>query len=1102
MVVMAVVKRSSDANNGVPQPRKRRKTGDGEGDPELHPDFDEEGLSVGIIERIVLKNFMCHGHLDFSFGPNVNFVVGSNGSGKSAVLTALVVGLGGKATITGRGTSMKNFVKNQKSYAEIMIRLSNKGTDGYKRDLYGDSLTVVRRINQDGQTSYKLKSDKGVVISTKKEELTHILDQFNIQVDNPVSILNQDTSRNFLQSKLPTDKYKFFLKATQLQQMTNDYSTIQEQKDIMEETLLRKEEDLEGLEKDVLEKEQKFKDLTALGTLNEKKEQLIKMSAWAQVAVIEREIEPINRNMKKEDNRTPKFDQKIEESNMKQSHVAEEYQDINNSLEELLQNANHLKPDVDVAKRECDKEKARLKESQKNLKEIRSSLRTLRDEKKELEDEISNLKNSAHQDYEEERLLREASINEKKNEKESFEKNLNDKEHELQQFTSAVKRDRAKMGQIKQQQEEFSRQLHDQNTQLNRLKSSQANRLKIYGDFTPRLLEEIAKATRNKLFHRQPKGPIGSLISLVEDKWALAIECCLKSLVYAYICHDYHDEKTLKQIMKRVIPHSFKPVVIVSSFEDKKYSDLTQVRSEFPCLLDQISVEDPDVFNCLIDQRGIEFVILVEEGRQARDYMFRSPPQNCKECFTLEGDQIYPGKNQRSYASTQTKAQVLKASLDDEVGETLNDIEMTKQNVSRIQEEVKQVSNSMRQNQTQERNLLVHRKKIQDKISQLTLEINELLATEEPANVDVSTLEGEVEKYQIEIMGLSVLYWLLQDELKKKYTELETAKQHCTHYNNKKKEHLKVLADLQKELEAKQKEIESAQEKARSICAERIETRRTAQNIDSEINQISKRIEKERKSRGDPEQITREYYDAKNKFIEITTQMKNFKAFVTKLEELLKMRRHTYLEFRRFIAMRAKCYFAMMLSQRGYSGKMSFQHNENQLHIAALEACLRDRENAYFRFRKVIGVAVRIKFVQLISKRGFEGKLTMNHKDRVLSIQVHPHQGEGSASKDMKGLSGGERSFSTVCFIMALWESMESPFRALDEFDVFMDMVNRKISMDLMLKVAKEQKMRQFIFLTPLDMSKIKANPLVRISRLNDPERNQNALPFQPEEDE
>ena len=61
----------------------------------------------GLIRNITLKNFMCHEHLKLDLNSRITFIKGQNGSGKSAVLTAVMVGLGARAATTNRGTSVK-----------------------------------------------------------------------------------------------------------------------------------------------------------------------------------------------------------------------------------------------------------------------------------------------------------------------------------------------------------------------------------------------------------------------------------------------------------------------------------------------------------------------------------------------------------------------------------------------------------------------------------------------------------------------------------------------------------------------------------------------------------------------------------------------------------------------------------------------------------------------------------------------------------------------------------------------------------------------------------------------------------------------------------
>ncbi|CRK22251.1 hypothetical protein BN1723_012635 [Verticillium longisporum] len=80
---------------------------------------DNRAAENGIIENVECINFMCHERLYVELGPLINFIVGENGSGKSAVLTALTLCLGAKASSTNRGGSLKSFIKEGRDQAVI-----------------------------------------------------------------------------------------------------------------------------------------------------------------------------------------------------------------------------------------------------------------------------------------------------------------------------------------------------------------------------------------------------------------------------------------------------------------------------------------------------------------------------------------------------------------------------------------------------------------------------------------------------------------------------------------------------------------------------------------------------------------------------------------------------------------------------------------------------------------------------------------------------------------------------------------------------------------------------------------------------------------------
>lgn len=176
------------------------------------------------------------------------------------------------------------------SVARITVKIKNSG-DGFKREQYDDVIVVERNFNRDGSSGYKLKSKQGKIISSKKDELDEICDYFGLQVDNPMNVLTQDLARAFLSSSTNPEKYKFFAKGVQLEQLDQDYSLIKNGIDSTEAVLQTKIDDLGELKANMNHWEEKVERLKSHTTLRDRIKNLQYQMAWAQVRDAEKQLE-------------------------------------------------------------------------------------------------------------------------------------------------------------------------------------------------------------------------------------------------------------------------------------------------------------------------------------------------------------------------------------------------------------------------------------------------------------------------------------------------------------------------------------------------------------------------------------------------------------------------------------------------------------------------------------------------------------------------------------------------------------------------------------------------------------------------------------------
>ncbi|CAH1639443.1 unnamed protein product [Spodoptera littoralis] len=1037
----------------------------------MDTDTSETVDTDGSIVSIHVRNFFCHDNLEVNLNKNVNFIVGRNGSGKSAILTALVVGLGGRASDTNRGSNLRSFIKKGANSATIEIKIKNNSPQAYKHHIYGDYITIVRHINASGGSSYKIKSASGEIISTKYDDVNAITLAHDIQVDNPISVLNQDDARSFHASDAKK-KFALFRKATNLEITENNYKIALGNCNRAKAVSKRKLEACAELEEEYKKRQAQLDQWKSREEITALSKTLQNEFYWSEVVELEREARKIQEQCDKQKAKMDELREKLNSMEQNYGSNTSAIDELKNLLNEKSAEKATLEEQLRKLESEVNSVQTSIRTSQNNASKYTDSLNREKRKIADLEREIQNIDSGV---AESRRAELESTAERATQAAAATRARYDTAQHEAAQARDHAAHELALAEQADQRAQRQRSTLQQLRQQLRELESSGNDSLAVYGPNMVELVQRVNAAAAKGQFSQKPRGPVGAYLKVKEKKWGGALEHIIGGSIQSFCVNTPDDMRKLFQIMEQVYGSRPKPGVTCSRFLNRVH-DVRGRRvhaGNFRSALDTLDVADPVISNFLIDNIGCESVLLVPDHENAVSLADNEAnvPENCSKIVTLDSTEYHPAPNYRSYGGSGKQSRYLHLSTAERKKQMVSDIKDKEATLQVLESEAAERSQQAKLAREQER--AAGRK--------LQALLGELHRADEAARLAREAL-GQQQAPQ---------HAVLVDELNISKDKMAGLQRQVDEFASKEAEYRQKLDDYDTHMRKLKKQLGEVNATCRS----------TREEIDKEQMKMDQGV-MERKSfehrlregsikMTQVEVILEEKYAIIKKKIEIAERlcprMPNPRDKLTVTNQLKK------LEVKlKSIRSDADGLSEAEVTERLVDVKRKYQQTSNALkHLKELLDVLNPTTDHHLRdcVKRQTSVVRTVEhiFQAILLVRGYRGHLVVDLSRHTLEILCSGREGNNRAASSTSSLSGGERSYSTVAFIMALWECVSLPFCFMDEFDVFMDNVNRKAVMEMLIDHALKNTKRQYVFLTPQDTSSVTSGPKISIHLMADP---------------
>jgi len=563
-------------------PRNKNKRGESDSESE-DEEMDSKYRSSGIIKEITLVNFQSHKNLKVKFGPNVNFITGQNGSGKSAILMGIKTCLGATAKQTDRASKLDDLIREDTDHATITLILKNEGIDAYAPERYGNEIGIQRDLRRGrGANTYKMLGSRrnargermtvSIKNSTIKHELSQILNHFNIQYDNPCVLMTQDVSREYIKNSTDATKYLFFEKATLLAQMQTENTNTGMNQEAMFQSLETGNREVQEAEENLNKIKRTYQDAKTLETLGADITKYRSELSWAYAYKLDLDRKEMETEVESLMSKVPAIEQRIEDRKKKAQDLEASERQKGEEYDQLSAESRGFTAKLQEKRTILDSHKRKAKEhaSQNSRKKIKveqcktairqqeeivnRAPRDLAGEEAQRQDKLDSL----HKHLEE--------LKTKQAQAEQGYSEIQQQEQELKEDVDRLKQRKNPIMREASQLEREIRQMTETNNQLSYYgRDGEAFRVK----------EAIDRLMNGRKFSRRPMGPLGLHMSFRDEKYqrfANPLNMVVSKLCQSYLVNTNDDMRHLQSVFRRVYGDPKKrpwPQIITSRFSDQ-----------------------------------------------------------------------------------------------------------------------------------------------------------------------------------------------------------------------------------------------------------------------------------------------------------------------------------------------------------------------------------------------------------------------------------------------------------------------------------------------------------------------------------------------------